>query len=100
MAPVTISIPHGLGRAEARRRLSEGLARMPVQGSVAIDQQVWVEDRMTFQVCAFGTAMPGLLEVGDETVRFEIELPGILRRFAEQLKPALLERARLLLDKR
>jgi Putative polyhydroxyalkanoic acid system protein (PHA_gran_rgn) len=99
MAPVKISIPHGIGRAEARRRLSEGLARMPVQGHVAIDQQVWVEDRMTFKVRAFGAAMPGLLEVGDDTVRLEIELPAILRRFAEQIKPALVERARLLLGK-
>lgn len=100
MAPVKISIPHDLGREEARRRLADGLARVPAMGTVAVDKQAWSGDRMTFLARAFGAAIPGAIEVSDKLVLLEIDLPSILRPLAQRIQPALAERARLLLGKR
>jgi hypothetical protein len=100
MAPLTVSIPHSLGRQEAKRRLSSGLERLPAMGTVALDQQAWTGDRMTFTVRAFGFAAPGEIDVDDDAVRLQLELPALLRKFAKPVQDALLERARLLLTKR
>lgn len=99
MAPLTVSIPHSLGRAEAKTRLASGLQRLPAMGGVALEHQDWAGDRMDFVVRAFGFSAPGLLEVTDDAVRLQIELPQLLRKFAKPVQNALIERARLLLKK-
>lgn len=99
-APLSVSIPHTLGKAEALRRLQEGLGNLPKAGVVTVDQQVWTENRMTFAVRAFGQAAPGSLEVLDDAVRLEITLPALLQKLWEPLKQALLGRAKLLLEKK
>ncbi len=100
MAPITVSVPHALGRVEAKQRLTAGLERVPKMEMVALERQEWTDDRMTFVVRAFGASLPGLLEVRDDNVQVQIELPGLLRKLATPVGTALRERARLLLQKR
>lgn len=99
-APLTVSIPHSLGQAEALRRLKSGLEGLPQAGLLAVDQQAWIDNRMTFTVRALGQAVPGSLEVGDNAVRLEVTLPALLQKLWEPLKTVLLGRAKVLLEKK
>ena len=100
-APLVVSIPHALGRAEALRRLKSGLEGMPQAGLLKLEQQAWTDNRMNFMVRALGQSVPGSLEVlDDDTVRLEVVLPGLLLKLWEPLKTVLLGRAKLLLEKK
>ena len=99
-APLVVSIPHTLGRAEALRRLKSGLEGMPQAGLLTLEQQGWTDNRMSFMVRALGQSVPGSLEVQDDSVRLEVVLPGLLLKLWEPLKTVLLDRAKLLLEKK
>jgi hypothetical protein len=100
-APLIVSIPHRLGREEAKRRLQTGLARaassIPV---LSVDEEKWQDDRMIFRVRAIGQAASGHLDVADDHVRLEVTLPWLLQRFAEVAQAAIRHRGKLLLTKR
>ena len=99
-APLVVSIPHSLGRAEALRRLKSGLEGLPQAGLLTLEQQGWVDNRMNFMVRALGQSVPGSLEVQDDSVRLEVVLPKLLQKLWEPLKTVLLGRAKLLLEKK
>ncbi|HEY3790990.1 MAG TPA: polyhydroxyalkanoic acid system family protein [Bradyrhizobium sp.] len=100
-APLIVSIPHRLGRAEATRRLKAGLTRasssIPV---LQVDEERWDGDRMMFRVRALGQAASGQIDVAEDHVRLEVMLPWLLQRFAEVAQLAIRERGNLLLTKR
>jgi hypothetical protein len=100
-APLIVSIPHGLGREEATRRLKAGLTRaassIPV---LKVDEERWEENRMIFRVRALGQAASGHLDVADDHVLVEVTLPWLLQRFAEAAQIAIRNRGKLLLTKR
>ena len=99
--PLTISIPHQLGRAEARRRIEAGFANILQQlpGSGGTCSQRWDGDRLTFGVTAMGQTVAGVIDVLDAAVTMEIELPGVLGMLANGLKDRLQKAGQLLLTK-
>jgi Putative polyhydroxyalkanoic acid system protein (PHA_gran_rgn) len=100
-APLVVSIPHRLGREEARRRLQAGLTRAAASVPVLkVDEERWDGDRMTFRVRALGQAAAGTVDVEDGHVRVEVTLPWLLQRFAEAAQSAIKSRGNLLLTKR
>src|SRR3954454_9192283 len=100
-APLVVSIPHRLGREEARRRLQSGLtgAAASVPG-MNVDEERWDGDLMVFRVRALGQAAAGHLDVEDDHVKVEVTLPWLLQRFAEVVQGTIKNRGRLLLTKR
>jgi hypothetical protein len=100
--PITISIPHDLGRAEARRRIEAGFANVVQQmpGGGASCSERWDGDRMTFGVSAMGQNLAGGVDVHDRAVTIEIELPGVLGLVAGGLKDRLQKAGQLLLQKK
>lgn len=76
-----IPIRHHLGREEARRRLHDRSGEMAGlfpggMAEVAID---WPhENRMAMQVTAMGKTVNGHVDIEDDAVVFEIELPAAL----------------------
>jgi len=100
--PITISIPHQLGRAEARRRIEAGFAKIIDQlpGGVAAGSERWDGDRLTFGVTAMGQTITGVIDVLDAAVTIEIELPGVLGMIASGLKDRLQKVGHLLLAKK
>jgi Putative polyhydroxyalkanoic acid system protein (PHA_gran_rgn) len=99
--PLVVSIPHRLGREEARRRLQAGLTRAAASVPVLkVDEERWDGDRMTFRVRALGQAAAGHVEVEDDHVRVEVTLPWLLQRFAQAAQSAIKSRGNLLLTKR
>lgn len=101
--PITLSIPHQLGRIEAHRRIETGFAKIIhlVPGSSAgACSQRWDGDRLTFSVAAMGQTVSGEIDVLDDAVTMRIELPGVLGMIANGLKDRLQQAGRLLLTKK
>ena len=100
--PLSITIPHQLGRAEARRRIEGGFSnlvrQLPGGGNTCV--QRWDGDRLTFSVGALGQSVSGSVDVLEAVVKFEIELPGVLGMVASGLKARLQSAGQLLLTKR
>ena len=100
--PISISIPHRLGRAEARHRIEAGFASIVRQlpGVGGACSESWDGDRLTFSVAAMGQTVAGVVDVLDAAVTMEIELPGVLGMVASGLKGRLQKAGRLLLTKK
>src|SRR5690349_17713232 len=98
-SPIVISIPHQLGRAEARRRIEGGFGKVTrlMPGGGGTSSERWDGDRLVFSVAAAGQTVSGVVHVGDAEVRMEIELPGLLGVFARGLKEKLQKAGQLLL---
>ena len=69
---ISVSIPHKLGRAEARRRIETGFAKMlgQVSGSGTCSDH-WEGDRLTFAVGAMGQNISGVVDVLDDAVTMD-----------------------------
>jgi hypothetical protein len=100
--PITISIPHQLGRAEARRRIESGFGKLIHQmpGSSGASSECWEGDRLTFGVAVMGQSVAGAIDVLDTAVTMEIELPGLLGVIASGLKDRLRQAGTLLLTRK
>lgn len=99
--PLTITIPHSLGVAEAHRRIDEGLARLIGQvGETARVSREWRGERMIFAAQALGQTLSGHLDVAAEEVRMEIQLPTLLAMMASKIRGKVETQGRLLLDKK
>ena len=99
--PITISIPHQLGRAEARRRIETSFAstirQLPGASSF---KDHWEGDQMSFSVAAMGQTLSGVVEVLDAAVMIKIELPGVLGMIASKIKGHVEKAGQLLLTKK
>ena len=100
--PISIIIPHQLGRAEARRRIQTGFAKIVGQlpGSAGAYSERWVGDRLTFSVSGLGQTLSGVVDVLDAAVTMELELPGVLGMIASGLKGRIQTAGQLLLTKK
>jgi len=98
---ITLSIPHQLGRVEARRRIENGFAKMirHLPGSAGTCSERWDGDRLIFAVGAMGQTVSGVVSVLDDAVMMEIQLPGVLGMIAGGLKDRLQKAGQLLLKK-
>jgi hypothetical protein len=101
-APLTITIAHRLGRAEARRRIEAGFSKIIQQlpGSGGACSERWDGDRLTFGAAVLGQTVAGAIDVHDAAVTMEIELPGVLGMIASSLKDRLKKVGTLLLTKK
>lgn len=101
-APISISLPHQLGRPEARRRIETGFANMfrQLSGSGGTCSERWDGDRLTVSISGLGQTVSGVVEVLDEVVKMDIQLPGILGLLAGGLKGRLQSAGQLLLTRR
>ena len=101
-SPIIISIPHQLGRAEARRRIEGGFAKIInlLPGSSGAPSERWDGDRLIFSVPALGQTVSGVIQVLDATITMELEFPGVLRVIASGLNERLQKMGQLLLTKK
>lgn len=99
--PLVVTIPHRLGRDEAKRRLQAGLgSSSQFGGLMAVDRADWVGDQVTFSLRALGQAASGNIEVADDHLRLEVTLPWLLAKLSEKFVPQLRREATLLLEKK
>ena len=88
MPNLTASIPHQLGRAEAKRRIQEHIGRARQQyGAMASNvREDWKDNELDFAVTAMGQSITGHLTVDDDMAHLTIALPGLLGMFARAIK--------------
>jgi hypothetical protein len=100
--PLVITIPHRLGKQEARRRLQDGLggAGASFRHLFSIDEQTWTGDHLQFRVSALGQSVNGSIDVAEDYVKLEVFLPWLLAKLAETLQPLIRKEAVLLLEKK
>jgi hypothetical protein len=100
--PVTVSIPHRLGREEAVRRLQSGLAsaRTSYASLLSVQDETWTGDHLAFRVSALGQSATGTIDVAEDHVRLEVTLPWLLGRFVETITPAIRKQGTLMLEKK
>lgn len=100
--PLTVSIPHDLGKAEAARRLQQGVGQMKSQfgDKIAAIESTWSGDRMDFRVGLMGQNVSGHLEVKEDAVRVEVQLPWVLAMIAEKAKGFIRKQGTLMLEKK
>ena len=100
--PLVVTIPHSLGKAEAVRRIRDGIARAKTEFAylLRIDNDVWEGDRLTFAARALGQHATGIIDVYEGAVRLEVTLPWLLARFAHAVQRVVGQRGQLMLEKK
>jgi Putative polyhydroxyalkanoic acid system protein (PHA_gran_rgn) len=101
-SPLTVSVPHRLGKDEAVRRLKGGMSQMATKlgALITIEQETWEGDTLTFQMRGFGQSASGTIAVFEDSLRIEVMLPWLLAKLGERLLPALKKETTLLLEKK
>jgi hypothetical protein len=100
--PLVVSIPHNLGREEAIRRLKNGLAGARTQYGhlLAVNEETWNDNQLTFRVTALAQAVSGTIDVADDHVRLEVTLPWLLARLADGAQTLIRSKGKLMLEKK
>jgi hypothetical protein len=100
--PLVVSIPHRLGKAEAVRRLKTGLASVQsdFKHIFSVQEETWVDDCLTFRISALGQAAAGVIDVRDDHVMMELQLPWLLHKIVEKAQGLIRKRGQLMLEKK
>ncbi len=97
--PITLDIPHTLGRDTARARIDGGIDKLagmfPGGGQV---EKHWEGESLHFTITAMGQKVKGRLEPKEESVHAELQLPLMLQMFAAQVREKLAKEAPKLLQ--
>jgi hypothetical protein len=99
--PLIISIPHQLGKEEAVRRLKSGFAhaRSSFGQKLAVIDEIWSGDHLDFRAGVLGQTTTGIIDVAEDHVRVEVQLPWLLGLLAEQVRPFIERQGHLMLEK-
>lgn len=96
--PIVITIPHQLGRAEAKARLEADLTRLLAQvGEMAKIERQWEADVLRFSAQLLGQQITGTVAVAERDVRVEVAIPGVLGMIAQRLKGRIQREGQILL---
>jgi len=103
MTPLTIDVPHKLGRAGARDRMKARIGDLAghIPGGFADVQSAWPgENEMVLNIKAMGQEIAASLEVEETHVRVHLMLPAMLGFFSGAIQAAVKEGGtRMLEDK-
>jgi hypothetical protein len=100
---IDVSIPHRLGREEARTRLKSGVERLQSQfggGQVAQVQHNWTDYRADFAFSAMGQGITGRVNVEDEAIKLSVDLPWMLAVLADKIRGKIETEGKKLLEKK
>ena len=99
---IKIDIPHKLTRDAARARIEKSFAKLRDQalgGMVKFDD-VWSGDRLDFRAKMLGQTVVGRLDVLDDSVHVEMDLPVLLAAIAGKIKGQIAKGGQILLEKK
>jgi putative polyhydroxyalkanoate system protein len=99
---ITLTIPHELGRAEARRRIDDGFASLSkhLGAAAGVVSKSWAGDRLTFSLSAIGQEIRGTVDIEDKAVKLEVLLPNLMAMLANKVKGRLRREGQILLEKK
>jgi hypothetical protein len=100
--PLTVSIPHHLGKDEAVRRLRSGLAgvRTNYAHLFNVQEETWTGDQVAFRITALAQTVSGTIDVADDHVTLQVFLPWLLAKLAEAIQPLIRREGTLMLEKK
>jgi hypothetical protein len=96
--PITLDIPHSLGKSGVRQRLDGGIGRIgeKIPGGAEVTHR-WNGDVMHFTVAAMGQTIASELTIYEDKVHAVVDLPAFLGLFAGAVKAAIEKEAPKLL---
>ncbi len=99
MANLTVSIPHQLTRAEAKRKVEECISHLRTQYGSTVSQleEHWTGDNLDFRFVVMGFSITGQAFVEDSAVRVEVALPWPAAMFAGDIKQRIEQEGKKLL---
>ena len=99
--PVVVTIPHKLGKQEAARRLKAGFGnvRSTFGEKFVVLKDDWAGDHLDFRASLLGQTTTGTVDVADDHVRLEVQLPWILSLLANKAKALVQKQGKLMLEK-
>ena len=78
---MNVSLPHNLGKEEVRRRMhahAHEIANYFPRGMATVETRWPSEDRMDLLITAAGQRIDGGIDVGEDFVAIELDLPPML----------------------
>ena len=99
--PVVVTIPHKLGKAEAKRRLEAGFGnvRSTFGEPFVVLKDEWAGDHLDFSATLLGQKTSGTVDVAEDHVRLEVQLPWMLAMLANKAKALVTRQGKLMLEK-
>ena len=95
--PLVVRIPHKLGKEEALRRVKPALGEASTSfPMLAVEEETWSGDRLSFRVRALGQVAAGNVEVAENHVQLEVTLPWLL----QAVQKTIAGRGQVLLEKK
>ncbi len=97
--PVSVTIPHKLGRTEAKSRIEGGIYKLEsaIPGA-QMSEQHWEGDALHFTLDAMGQHITCSMDIKDEHIDAVFELPPLLAMFANKIKEKMQKEAPKLLE--
>jgi putative polyhydroxyalkanoate system protein len=88
---ISITLPHDLGTAEAKRRVQDQLDRLRKEyvDKIGQSQVNWTGDQAKVDVSALGQAASATIDVLPDTLRVEVELPWVLAALSSKVQSFL-----------
>lgn len=102
--PVSISIPHSLGKEGARRQIAMGFTNLSKQftgsmlGMISM-QERWEGDRLHFEGGALGQRISGRIDILADSIAIQVDLPDFLVGMADTVLANVKTQAQKLLAK-
>jgi hypothetical protein len=99
---IDVSIPHRLGRDEAKARIQGGAEKFRAQfgGQLAHVEENWSGYHADFKFGAMGQSITGRMDVESDAIKISVDLPWMLAMIAEKVRGRITEEGRRLLEKR
>ena len=99
---ITVDVSHSLGKQEATRRLTEGLARAGGQlgALITVEHATWQGDVLSLRLRALGQSATATIEVLENALRIRMALPWLLAKAANRLLPMLRKETTRLLERK
>jgi Putative polyhydroxyalkanoic acid system protein (PHA_gran_rgn) len=98
--PIVVTLPQRLGKAEALRRLKTGFGDAQSSGAgLLVFKHQWSGDHLDFRASVLGQNTTGTVDVAEDHVRLEVQLPWLLSLLANKVKAMVEKQGKLMLGK-
>jgi hypothetical protein len=95
--PIVVSLPHRLGKAEALRRLKASFS--DAGGPFFGFKNQWSVAHLDFRASMLGQTTTGTVDVAEDHVRLEVQLPWLLSMLSNKAKALVEKQGKLMLEK-
>ena len=98
--PIIVTLPHRLGKAEAVRRLKASFSDAQSGGAgLFVFKNQWSGDHLDFRASLLGQSTTGTVDVAEDHVRLEVQLPWLLSMLGNKAKALVEKQGKLMLEK-